>query len=158
MFLCILSPNILKANFEEDIAFQLQTISQNNLITEIETQQELLNLIEQVEYKDNFFYSLFDPLTNSDIFPKYSDNKDFLFEKIKTFSNKSYGFQINSNLFEKILFENFQDPEINRAYLFNLFQSNQVENLCDYLNQLDGNQKNFDNLIEFSLVCLLNDK
>ena len=66
-----------------------------------------------------------------------------------TFSNKSYGFQINSNLFEKILFENFQDPEINRAYLFNLFQSNQVENLCDYLNQLEGNQKNFDNLIEF---------
>ena len=81
MFLCILSPNILKANFEEDIAFQLQTISQNNLITEIETQQELLNLIEQVEYKDNFFYSLFDPLTTSDIFPKYSDNKKFFFEK-----------------------------------------------------------------------------
>ena len=70
IFLYILSPNILKANFEEDIAFQLQTISQNNLITEIETQQDLLNLIEQVEYKDNFFYSLFDPLTNSDIFPK----------------------------------------------------------------------------------------
>ena len=45
MFLCILSPNILKANFEEDMAFQLQTISQNNLITEIETQQDLINLI-----------------------------------------------------------------------------------------------------------------
>ena len=157
IFLCILTPNILKANFEEDIAFQLQTISQNNLITEIETQKDLANLIEQIEFKDNFFYSLFDPLTNSDIFPKYSDNKDFFFEKIKTFSNKSYGFQINSNLFEKILFENFQDPEINRAYLFNLFQSNQVENLCDYLNQLEGNQKNFDNLIEFNIVCLLND-
>ena len=39
IFLCILTPNILKANFEEDIAFQLQTISQNNLITEIETKQ-----------------------------------------------------------------------------------------------------------------------
>ena len=158
IFLCILSPKILNASFEEDIAFQLQTISQNNLITEIETKNDLINLIEQIEFKDNFFYSLFDPLTNSDIFPKYSDNKDFFFEKIKTFSNKSYGFQINSNLFEKILFENFQDPEINRAYLFNLFQSNQVENLCDYLNQLDGNQKNFDNLIEFNIVCLLNDK
>ncbi len=158
IFLCILVPNILKANFEEDIAFQLQTISQNNLITEIETQQDLINLIEQIEYRDNFFYSLFDPLTNSDIFPKYSDNKKFFFEKIKTFSNKSYGFQINSNLFEKILFENFHDPEINRAYLLNLFKSNQIANLCDYLNQLDSNQKNFDDLIEFNIVCLLNDK
>ena len=158
MFLCILSPNILKANFEEDIAFQLQTISQNNLITEIETQQDLLNLIEQVEYKDNFFYSLFDPLTNSDIFPKYSDNKKFFFEKINIFTNKPYGFQINSNLFEKILFNNFQNPEINQAYLLNLFQSNQVDNLCEYLNQLDSNQKNFNNLIQFNIICLLNDK
>ena len=158
MFLCILSPNILKANFEEDIAFQLQTISQNNLITEIETQQDLLNLIEQVEYKDNFFYSLFDPLTNSDIFPKYSDNKKFFFEKINLFINKPYGFQINSNLFEKILFNNFQNPEINQAYLLNLFQSNQVDNLCEYLNQLDSNQKNFNNLIQFNIICLLNDK
>ena len=82
IFICILAPNILKANFEEDIAFQLQTISQNNLITEIETNNDLINLIEQIEFKDNFFYSLFDPLTNSDIFPKYSDNKDFFFEKI----------------------------------------------------------------------------
>ena len=158
IFLCIISPNILKANFEEDIAFQLQTISQNNLITEIETQQDLLNLIEQVEYKDNFFYSLFDPLTNSDIFPKYSDNKKFFFEKINIFTNKPYGFQINSNLFEKILFNNFQNPEINQAYLLNLFQSNQVDSLCDYLKQLDSNQKNFNNLIHFSIICLLNDK
>src|SRR5210317_1025886 len=158
IFLCILIPNILKANFEEDIAFQLQTISQNNLITEIETQQDLLNLIEQIEYKDNFFYSLFDPLSNSDIFPKYSDNKKFFFEKIDIFSNKSYGFQINSNLFDKILFNNFQNPEINQAYLLNLFQSNQVNNLCDYLNQLDSNQKNFNNLIHFNIICLLNNK
>jgi hypothetical protein len=158
IFLCILSPNILKANFEEDIAFQLQTISQNNLITEIETQQDLLNLIEQIEYKDNFFYSLFDPLSNSDIFPKYSDNKKFFFEKINIFSNKSYGFQINSNLFDKILFNNFQNPETNQAYLLNLFQSNQVNNLCDYLNQLDSNQKNFNNLIQFNIICLLNNK
>ena len=158
IFLCILTPNILKANFEEDIAFQLQTISQNNLITEIETKNDLINLIEQIEFKDNFFYSLFDPLTNSDIFPKYSDNKEFFFEKIKTFSDKSYGFQINSNLFEKILFENFQDPDVNRAYLAYLFQSNQVEVLCDYLSQLNENQKNFDSLTEFSLVCLLNDE
>ena len=156
--LCILTPNIIKADFEEDIAFQLQTISQNNLITEIETQQDLVNLIEQIEYKDNFFYSLFDPLTNSDIFPLYSDNKKFFFEKIKTFINKPYGFQINSNLFEKILFENFHDPEINHAYLLNLFQSNQVDNLCDYLNQLDSNQKNFNDLIQFNIICLLNDK
>jgi hypothetical protein len=158
IFLCIFTPNILKANFEEDIAFQLQTISQNNLITEIETQQDLLNLIEQIEYKDNFFYSLFDPLSNSDIFPKYSDNKKFFFEKINIFSNKSYGFQINSNLFDKILFNNFQNPEINQAYLLNLFQSNQVNNLCDYLNQLDSNQKNFKNLIQFNIICLLNNK
>ncbi len=158
IILFILAPNILKANLEEDIAFQFQTISQNNLITEIETQQDLLNLIEQVEYKDNFFYSLFDPLTNSDIFPKYSGNKKFFFEKINIFTNKPYGFQINSNLFEKILFNNFQNPEINQAYLLNLFQSNQINNLCDYLNELDSNQKNFNNLIQFNIICLLNDK
>ena len=98
IFLCVLTPDIMKANFEEDIAFQLQSISQNNLITEIQTQQDLINLIEQIEYKDNFFYSLFDPLTNSDIFPEYSNNKEFFFEKLKIFTNKSYGYQINSNL------------------------------------------------------------
>ena len=42
IFLSILAPNISKANFEEDIAFQLQTVSQNNLITEIEVQEDLL--------------------------------------------------------------------------------------------------------------------
>ena len=158
IFLSILTPNILKANFEEDIAFQLQTISQNNLITEIEKQQDLVNLIEQIEYKDNFFYSLFDPLTNSDIFPKYSDSSEFFFEKIKLFSNKVYGFQINSNLFEKVLFEKFQDPELNQAYLQTLFRLNQIENLCEYLDLLDTNQKNFDNAIEFNIICLLNNK
>lgn len=158
IFLSILTPNILKANFEEDIAFQLQTISQNNLITEIEKQQDLVNLIEQIEYKDNFFYSLFDPLTNSDIFPKYSDSSEFFFEKIKLFSNKVYGFQINSNLFEKVLFEKFQDPELNQAYLHTLFRLNQIENLCEYLGLLDTNQKNFDNAIEFNIICLLNNK
>ena len=158
IFLSILTPNILKANFEEDIAFQLQTISQNNLITEIEKQQDLVNLIEQIEYKDNFFYSLFDPLTNSDIFPKYSDSSEFFFEKIKLFSNKVYGFQINSNLFEKVLFEKFQDPELNQAYLQTLFRLNQIENLCEYLGLLDTNQKNFDNVIEFNIICLLNNK
>ena len=158
LFLSILTPNILKANFEEDIAFQLQTISQNNLITEIEKQQDLVNLIEQIEYKDNFFYSLFDPLTNSDIFPKYSDSSEFFFEKIKLFSNKVYGFQINSNLFEKVLFEKFQDPELNQAYLQTLFRLNQIENLCEYLGLLDTNQKNFDNAIEFNIICLLNNK
>ena len=158
IFLSILTPNILKANFEEDIAFQLQTISQNNLITEIEKQQDLVNLIEQIEYKDNFFYSLFDPLTNSDIFPKYSDSSEFFFEKIKLFSNKVYGFQINSNLFEKVLFEKFQDPELNQAYLQTLFRLNQIENLCEYLDLLDTNQKNFDNVIEFNIICLLNNK
>ena len=158
LFLSILTPNILKANFEEDIAFQLQTISQNNLITEIEKQQDLVNLIEQIEYKDNFFYSLFDPLTNSDIFPKYSDSSEFFFEKIKLFSNKVYGFQINSNLFEKVLFEKFQDPELNQAYLQTLFRLNQIENLCEYLGLLDTNQKNFDNAIEFNIICLINNK
>src|SRR5210317_382202 len=158
IFLSILTPNILKANFEEDIAFQLQTISQNNLITEIEKQQDLVNLIEQIEYKDNFFYSLFDPLTNSDIFPKYSDSSEFFFKKIKLFSNKVYCFQINSNLFEKVLFEKFQDPELNQAYLQTLFRLNQIENLCEYLGLLDTNQKNFDNAIEFNIICLLNNK
>ena len=157
IFLSILAPNISKANFEEDIAFQLQTVSQNNLITEIEEQQDLLNLIEQIEYKDNFFYSLFDPLTNSDIFPKYSNSNDFFFEKIKLFSNKAYGFQINLNLFEKALFEKFQEPELNQAYLHTLFRLNQIENLCEYLGRLDTNQKNFDNVIEFNIICLLKD-
>ena len=155
IFLIILAPNISKANFEEDIAFQLQTVSQNNLITEIEEQQDLLNLIEQIEYKDNFFYSLFDPLTNSDIFPKYSNSNDFFFEKIKLFSNKAYGFQINLNLFEKALFEKFQEPELNQEYLYTLFRLNQIENLCEYLSRLDTNQKNFDNVIEFNIICLL---
>ena len=49
IFLCILTPNILKANFEEDIAFQLQTISQNNLITEIETQKDLARRIHRAQ-------------------------------------------------------------------------------------------------------------
>ena len=155
IFLIFITSSNLKANFEEDLAFQLQTISQNNLITEIETDKDLINLIEQIEYNDNFFYSLFDPLTNSDIFPKYSNNKEFFFDKIKIFSNKPYGFQINSSLFEKILFESFQDPEINQSYLSYLFESNQIENLCEYLSQLDSDQKNFENLIEFNIVCLL---
>ena len=53
IFLCILSPNILKANFEEDIAFQLQTISQNNLITEIKKVSNELKFISMSRTENN---------------------------------------------------------------------------------------------------------
>ena len=58
---------------EEEVIFQDNSISQNNLISEITSEEELVQLINDIEYNDNFFYALFDPLTNSNIFPKYSN-------------------------------------------------------------------------------------
>ena len=70
---------------EEEVIFQDNSISQNNLISEIISQDELNKLINDIEYNDNFFYALFDPLTNSNIYPKYSNQLDFFFEKLKLF-------------------------------------------------------------------------
>ena len=79
-----------EVGLEEEIVFQDNSISQNNLISEISTQEELTQLINNIEYNDNFFYALFDPLTNSNIFPKYSNQLDFFFEKLELFDSKHY--------------------------------------------------------------------
>jgi hypothetical protein len=34
------------------------------------------------EFNDNFFYALFDPITNNNVFPQYSSDIEFFFEKI----------------------------------------------------------------------------
>jgi len=98
---------------EEEVIFQDNSISQNNLISEITSEEELDQLINDIEFNDNFFYALFDPLTNSNIFPKYSNQLDFFFEKLKFFDSKHYEYQLNSNIFEKILFEDFISKDAN---------------------------------------------
>ncbi len=143
---------------EEKVIFQDNSFSQNNLISEISSSDNLLKLIRLSEYNDNFFYALFDPLTNSNIFPSYSSKEKFFIEKIKLFSKKPYGYQINSNIFENILFDSFNDPEINSIYLDYLYKSNQVNELCLYLNSLNEVQKKFDKIDEFKILCLLDQK
>ena len=97
---------------DEIIIFQKNTISQNNIISEISSKKEFLKLIEMTEFNDNFFYALFDPITNNNVFPQYSSDIEFFFEKINLFNDKPYGYQINKNIFENVLFENFNNPII----------------------------------------------
>ena len=143
---------------DENIIFQKNTISQNNIISEISSKKEFLKLIEKAEFNDNFFYALFDPITNNNVFPKYSSDIEFFFEKINMFNDKPYGYQINKNIFENVLFDNFNDPESNRSYLNYLFSSNQIEMLCSYLSSLTEDKKNFEDSIQFNLLCLLDKK
>ena len=143
---------------DENIIFQKNTISQNNIISEISSKREFLKLIEKAEFNDNFFYALFDPITNNNVFPKYSSDIEFFFEKINMFNGKPYGYQINKNIFENVLFDNFNDPESNRSYLNYLFNSNQIEMMCKYLSSLTEDQKNFEDSIQFNLLCLLDKK
>ena len=144
--------------FEEEIIFQKNSVSQNNIISEIKSKEELSKLINLAEFNDNFFYALFDPLTNSNIYPKYSNSSDFFFEKIILFQSKSYGYQINSNIFENALFEKFKNPESNRSYLNYLFSSNQIKNMCSYLSILSSEEKNFEDSIQYNLICLIEKK
>lgn len=143
---------------EENIIFQKNTISENNIISEISSQKEFLKLIEMTEFNDNFFYALFDPITNNNVFPQYSSDIEFFFEKIKLFNDKPYGYQINKNIFENVLFDNFNDVESNRSYLNYLFSSNQIEMMCSYLSSLTEDQKSFEDSIQFNLLCLLDKK
>lgn len=140
---------------EEEVIFQDNSISQNNLISEITSEEELDQLINDIEYNDNFFYALFDPLTNSNIFPKYSNQLDFFFEKLKFFDSKHYEYQLNSNIFEKILFEDFVSKDANQSYLRYLFNSNQIDEMCSYLSLLSENQKDFKDSIQYKILCLL---
>ena len=144
-----------EVGLEEEIVFQDNSISQNNLISEISTQEELAQLINNIEYNDNFFYALFDPLTNSNIFPKYSNQLDFFLEKLELFDSKHYEYQLNSNIFEKILFEDFASKNANQSYLTYLFNSNQIMEMCSYLSQLNENQKDFKDSIQYKILCLL---
>ena len=143
---------------DENIIFQKNTISQNNIISEVSSKKEFLKLIEKTELNDNFFYALFDPITNNNIFPQYSSDIEFFFEKINLFNDKPYGYQINKHIFENVLFDNFNDPKSNRSYLNYLFNSNQIETMCSYLSSLSEDQKNFDDSIQFNLICLLDKK
>ena len=161
IFLIVFCHSILKSsdsNFNEEIIFQKNSISQNNIISEISNKEELLNLIEKTEFNDNFFYALFDPLTNNNIYPLYSNEIEFFFEKIDLFHSKKYGFQINSNIFENILFEKFNSPISNHSYLNYLFESNQIKNMCSYLSSLNEFQKDFELSIQFNLICLIEKK
>ena len=79
----------LRANVvNEEIIFQEKSFSQNNIISSIKSEEILLKLINSPENNNNFFYSLFDPLTNSTIYPEYSNENDFFFEKINLFNKK----------------------------------------------------------------------
>ncbi len=148
----------LKADkFNEEIIFQEKSFSQNNIISSIKSEDTLLKLINSTENNNNFFYSLFDPLTNNNIYPEYSNENEFFFEKIKLFNKKNYRYQINSNLFEKVIFEKFQNPNHNESYLAYLFDSNQFNELCRYLFELDNNQKNFDDILVYNILCLIKD-
>ncbi len=144
--------------FNKNIIFQKNSISQNNIISEISNSKDLSKLIELTEYKDNFFYALFDPLTNSNIFPSYSSQIEFFFEKINLFYSKSYGNQINASIFENVIFDKFEDPNSNRSYLNYLFYSNQIKSMCSYLSSLNENQKSFGNSIQYNIICLLDKK
>ena len=148
----------LKANVvNEEIIFQEKSFSQNNIISSIKSEESLLKLINSIENNNNFFYSLFDPLTNNIIYPEYSNENDFFFEKINLFNKKNYRYQINSNLFEKVIFEEFQNPNNNESYLAYLFDSNQFDELCQYLFELDNLQKKFDDILVYNILCLIKD-
>jgi len=148
----------LKANdYSEEIIFQEKSFSQNNIISSIKSEENLLKLINSTENNNNFFYSLFDPLTNNTIYPEYTNENDFFFKKINLFKNKDYRYQINSNLFEKVIFEKFQNSNNNESYLAYLYDSNQFDELCKYLFVLDNNQKKFDDILIYNILCLIKD-
>ena len=151
-----MSSSDLKDN--ENIIFQKNSISQNNIISEISSKKEFLKLIEKTEFNDNFFYALFDPITNNNIFPLYSSDIEFFFEKINLFNTKPYGFQINKNIFENVLFDKFNNPDANKSYINYLFSSNQIETMCSYLSSLTEDQKNFEESIQYNVLCLLDKK
>ena len=60
-------------------------------------------------------------------------------------------------MFEKVIFEEFQNPNHNESYLAYLFDSNQFNELCRYLFELDNNQKNFDDILVYNILCLIKD-
>ncbi len=156
-FLLIIFLPLKADEVNEEIIFQEKSFSQNNIISSIKSEESLLKLINSIENNNNFFYSLFDPLTNNIIYPEYSNENDFFFEKINLFNKKNYRYQINSNLFEKVIFEEFQNPNNNESYLAYLFDSNQFDELCRYLFVLDNNQKKFDDILIYNILCLIKD-
>ena len=156
-FLLIIGLHLNANEFNEEIIFQEKSVSQNNIISSIQTEETLLKLINATENNNNFFYSLFDPLTNSTIYPEYSNENDFFFEKIILFNQKDYRYQINSILFEKVIFEEFQNSNNNKSYLAYLYDSNQFDELCSYISTLDNDQKKFDNILVYNILCLLKD-
>ena len=142
----------------EEIIFQEKSFSQNNIISTIRSENILLKLIDSTENNNNFFYSLFDPLTNNTIYPEYSNEENFFFQKINLFNEKNYRYQINSSLFEKVIFDKFNHSNNNKSYLAYLYDSNQFDELCSYLNSLDNNQKIFDEILAYNILCLIKDE
>tara|TARA_B100000524_G_scaffold183687_1_gene94789 strand:- start:792 stop:1001 length:210 start_codon:yes stop_codon:yes gene_type:complete len=63
LFLLLITPTIEADEIKEEIIFQEKSFSQNNIISSIKSEEILLKLINSTENNNNFFYSLFDPLT-----------------------------------------------------------------------------------------------
>ena len=158
LFLLLTSLPIKSDEYSEEIIFQEKSFSQNNIISSIKSDEDLLKLINSTENNNNFFYSLFDPLTNNTIYPEYTNEKDFFFEKINLFNKKNYRYQINSNLFEKVIFEQFKNSNNNKSYLAYLYDSNQFDELCRYLFTLDNNHKKFKEILVYNILCLIKDE
>ena len=157
-FLSFISLPLIANEFNEEIIFQEKAFSQNNIISTIKSENILLKLINSTENNNNFFYSLFDPLTNNTIYPEYSNEESFFFDKINLFNIKDYRYQINSSLFEKVIFDKFKNSKNNESYLSYLYDSNQFDELCRYLFELDDNQKKFDEILSYNILCLIKDK
>lgn len=153
--ICFFFTNFVKAENVENILFQQNKVTHNNIISTISEPKDFIYLIQALEANDNFYYSLFDPLTNNQIHPLYSSEAEFFFEKVNFFSDKSYSYQINSKLFNNVLFENFIDPVLNESYVKHLFYSNQIGELCNYQLKLTYEQKQFDSQNIFNIICLL---
>ena len=142
----------------ENFLFQEHNISNKFFFNQLISQISYSDFLDEIEIsRSNSYYNkiLIDLISDNDTFPESYSKNDFFLFKIETLSKNTDNFYLLRELFASVLFDKFNNPEFNKIYLNYLFDYAKFEELCSFYYELDDDEKNFDNNIIFSTICLL---
>ena len=142
----------------EDIVIQDTGIHQYQDYNSFLTENDLQLFYNDLNTRNtNYYYNsvILNLISNNNNYPDGYSQNSFILNKILNLNLIDNNFSFNRKIFDSILFSSFIKPQYNEFYLNYLFYSSRFEELCSYYFNLSVEQKNFNNNVIYSTICLL---
>ena len=151
--------DVLEVNLDriEDIFIQ---DTNNNLYEDYTfflTENDLSEFYNELSISNNNYYNsiILNTISHNRNYPDAYSQNNFILSKITNINLIANNFSFNRKIFDSILFSSFIKPQYNELYLNYLFFSARFEELCAYYSNLSIEQKDFNNNVIYSAICLL---